>query len=136
MPDLLPDDFGTETVQPPVLILREQAEHLGRRTGGLVLARVDTMPNRGGEEFLHAFVLEVPTLDNYAFSLFLVTHSLFLYPLEIDTQLQNIPPFNRIENQTQFEEALRSLFAHLEVRKVIAALKAQAAATIGANTRS
>src|ERR1700679_1553774 len=32
MPNLWPDDFGTFTLTPPITILREQAEFLGKKT--------------------------------------------------------------------------------------------------------
>jgi hypothetical protein len=132
MPDLLPDDFGTETNQPPLLILREQAEHLGRKTGGLVTARVDTLPNRGKGEFIHTFVLEVPALD-YAYTLFSVRHPITFYPLNLQTD--GGYSYTALSGPEAFEKALREVFAGSEFRKIVAALKAQALATVGANTQ-
>lgn len=70
MPDLLPDDFGTETVQTPGTILREQAEYLTQRMGGSVVARVNTLASPASPNIYQSFVLEVPSLDDYTFSLF------------------------------------------------------------------
>ncbi len=129
MPDLLPDDFGTETLQPPVLILREQAEHLAKRTGGLVLGKVATQKlNDGG--FGHRFILEVPALDDYAFTLFTVIHPLWMYPLTFRPELPGWMGETRVESPAGFEDTLRMVFAHPEVGKVITALKAQAMAAV------
>ena len=137
MPDLLPDDFGTETVTPPLLILREQAEHLSKRTGGLVVAKVTTQrdPAASSPAFIQRFVLEVPSLDDYAFALFSVNHPVALYPLDIWSGVSGIPHFREIKDQEKFEDALRQLFARPEVRKIVAALKAQAAAAVGTETK-
>jgi hypothetical protein len=127
MPDLLPDDFGTETtLQPPLVILREQAEHLTRRTGGLVLGTVET--SKSGNHLLHRFRLVVPTLDDYVYDLFVVEHGVFLYPLNLNAGLVGVQDRRDIQSPEVFENALRELFGLAEVRRVVAALKAQATA--------
>jgi len=125
MPDLLPDDFGTETtLQPPVVILREQAEHLSRRTGGLVLGTVEA--SRVGNTLWHHFRLLVPTLDDYVYDLFAVEHGVFLYPLNLHSGIVGVQSRFNLENPEEFEDALRELFGQAEVKRVVAALKAQA----------
>jgi hypothetical protein len=126
MPDLLPDDFGTETLQPPLAILREQAEHLARRTGGLVLATVGT--SRKGIDFIHRFRLEVPALDDYVYSLFTVNHKVLLYPVDLRSDLLVDEYYSDLKNSEEFESALRTFFGLDQVRKVIVALIAQATA--------
>lgn len=127
MPDLLPDDFGTETtLLPPITILKEQAEHLTRRTGGLVLATVAS--SRSGTNFLHHFRLEVPTLDDYVYDLFIVEHGVFLYPLNLRSDLLTARYYVGLESPEAFESALRELFTLDEVKRVVVALKAQATA--------
>ena len=135
MPDLLPDDFGTETVQTPAAILREQAEYFTQRMGGLVVARVNTIASLASPNIFQSFVLEVPSLDDYTFSLFEVIHPAYLYPLEIRSGFEKMPRFYTIEDQSRFEAALREVFAHPEVRKVVSSLKAQAAATVGTGAK-
>jgi hypothetical protein len=134
MPDLLPADFGTETVQPPLVVLREQGEHLARRTGGLVVARVATLKNQNNSgELVHRFILEVPSLDEYAYTLFTVIHPLVLYPLRFQSEALPEGSFDtRADNPSQFEAVLRGFFAQPAVSKIVASLKAQAAATVGA----
>jgi hypothetical protein len=78
------------------------------------------------QNFIHRFVLEVPTLDNYNFDLFTVVHPLLFYPLWIDFPYAS--GALTVQNANEFEEALRKIFAHAEVKRVVAALKAQAAA--------
>ena len=127
MPDLLPDDFGTEnTLQPLVAILREQAAHLTRRTGGLVLGTVET--SRSGNNLFHHFRLFVPTLDGYVYELFVVEHGVFLYPLKLHTGIAGVQSSGDIQSPEAFENALRELFSSAEVKRVVAALKAQATA--------
>jgi len=127
MPDLLPDDFGTETtIQPPLLILREQAGHLSRRTGGLVLGTVET--SKFGNNLLHQFRLVVPSLDDYVYDLFGVEHGVFLYPLNLNSGIVGVQDRRNLQSPEMFENALRELFGLAEVKKVVSALKAQAAA--------
>jgi hypothetical protein len=127
MPDLLPDDFGTETtLQPPLVILREQAEHLTRRTGGLIVASVTTY--RDGKWIFQRFRLEVPTLDDYVYYLFSVKHGALMYPARLETDLLTDEDFSELDSPKELEDALRTFFGLAEVRKVVAALKAQATA--------
>jgi hypothetical protein len=53
---------------------------------------------------------------------------LYLYPLDLRTEIPNAPTFKDLKNEQQFEAALREFFAHADVRRVVAALKAQAVA--------
>lgn len=130
MPDLLPDDFGTETLTPPIVVLREQAEHLTRRLGGLVIAKVVTTRHPGDPSvLLHRFMVEVPSLDDYTFALFSVIHPLTLYPLDIQAQSSNGLHYSNISSPAGFESALRDVFSSSEFKRIIAALKAQAVAT-------
>lgn len=124
MPDLLPDDFGTETVTPPVAILREQSEHLTKRTSGLVFAKVVTQ--KSDLRFLQRFILEVPSLDDYAYELFVVIHEITLYPLQLSHTFTGRTVTVSARNPEEFEDSLRQFFALPEVRRIVAALKAQA----------
>jgi hypothetical protein len=124
MPDLWPDDFGGgEDVTPPIVILREQAEALARRTRGMLTARVVTRKDsRGG--FVHEFMVEVPTLDNYSYELFWVDHPVVLYPAKIVVE-------GRVHAEAAdagpFAERLREVLALPQLKKVIRALQTQAA---------
>lgn len=62
-------------------------------------------------------------------------HPAYIYPLTIQSDFEKMPSYIELENQAQFEAALREFFAHPEVRKVVAALKAQAMATVSANAQ-
>ena len=127
MPDLWPDNFGTE-VRSPVAILREQARHLSNRMGGVVLAKVITKKDgKNPQQILHRFVLEVPNLDDYSYTLFYVRHPVVLYPLDIETDLDNVSHQLDIQDAPHFERVLAELFAHPQILKVVNALKAQGA---------
>jgi hypothetical protein len=125
MPDLLPDDFGTEQLIPPVAILREQTEHLTRRTGGLIHAIVSTA--KRGKRIIHQFDLIVPNLDDYVYNLFTVSHEIFFYPVDLVAEV--VPLVVReIPTAESLQDELRKVFAHQNVKKTVAALKAQAEA--------
>jgi hypothetical protein len=127
MPDLLPDDFGTETtLQPPLVILREQDEHLTRRTGGLIVASVTTY--RDGARIIQRFRLELPTLDDYVNYLFSVHHGALMYPARLESDLPTDHRFPEQGCPEELEDSLRTFIGLAEVRRVVAALKAQATA--------
>jgi hypothetical protein len=150
MPNLWPDDFGTSAVTPPITILREQAEYLGKQTKGMVDGRVLTAKGSNpwadpapvyddpdvaqfqelkGEEFLwHRFYLEVPTLDNYRYLLFTVVHSLDLYPLRLHDHA--VEKTFRCNNQTEFEQRLRDILASDKTKKIIRSILAQVEAVL------
>lgn len=123
MPDLWPQDLGDSTVTPPVSILREQAEALGKKTSGLVTARVQT--TAAGDKLHHSFYLEVPSLDDYTYRLFGVEHPMELFPAVIYLDAAGGQKYVS-ENYEMFLANLRDVFNHPKVKKIIVALKAQA----------
>ena len=131
MPDLLPDDYGTATLQPPVALLREQAGLFAAKTNGLVLARVNTAKFKD-DQLIQQFVLEVPALEGYTYHLFSTIHSFDFYPIYLDCPIVHDGVVTRIGSQEQFEDELRQLFAHRAVRNIVTALIAQAKVPGGA----
>jgi hypothetical protein len=85
MPDLWPSDFGQSDVVPPVSILREQADLIGKKTRGVIYGTIQT--SKAGTDFLHEFMLVVPTLDNYTYRLLFVRHPIQLYPATLTAEL-------------------------------------------------
>ena len=81
IPDLIPDEFGQTDVIPPIRFLRAQQNNLPKKTNGIVEAFVTTSAH--GTDFVHNFVLNVPSLDNYTYHVFTVKHSLQFYPLTV-----------------------------------------------------
>ena len=67
MTDLWPEDIGQSKVRAPVMILREQAATLGRRTANVVEAMVESSSERDrftDYDFVHNFYLVGPILNN------------------------------------------------------------------------
>lgn len=78
-----PADIGIQSIITPVAILREQASMLAGRTKGLVEGRVSTEVGRDSRIY-HSFELVAPALGGYRYELFRISHSVLLYPLQID----------------------------------------------------
>jgi hypothetical protein len=152
MPNLWPEDFGTITVTPPITILREQAEYLGKQTKGMVDGRVltakahgseahwaptggeadlilkATLSPNGGDSLWHRFYVEVPALDDYRFLLFTVIHPLDLYPLRLYDNTADIT--YECNDQAEFEQRLRDILASDKTKKVISSILAQVQAVM------
>jgi len=73
-----------ELVRTPVSILREQATLLGKKTGNVLEARVETF--RLNEGWLgHRLLLVAPSLDDYTYELLKFSHPIQIYPVNPDT---------------------------------------------------
>lgn len=134
MQDLWPEDIGQlEPIQVPEKILRKQAFLLGEKTGNLIEAVVsDSYFNESeSTEFNYHFYIVAPTLDNYHFSLFKVSHDIALYPLtiEIDTEIlseiesSNVSGKIKIKNEEEFLEILKKILNAKKIKRVIRVLK-------------
>ena len=121
MPDLWPDDFGQDNSTPPVTILREQADLLGRKTRGTVEGLVKT--SREVDNFVHQFFAVAPALDNYTYLLFVVVHPIQFYPLEIRAAVMGRG--FRSASEEQFIEHLRTILTSDETKRLITALRVQ-----------
>ena len=121
MIDLWPDQFGTLSLPPPILTLKEQASIISNKTGGRIVAEVAT--GRHGNDFAHTFFLIAPFLDDYRYQLFRVIHPVELYPLELDVDVME----RSFECKTaeEFQDVLRTVFASPQTIKVIRAILAQ-----------
>jgi hypothetical protein len=121
MPDQWPDDFGRFTVTPPITILREQAAILGKKTRGAVEGLVTTSKEADG--FAHYFYVVAPSLDNYTYRLFAVTHAVQLYPVVIHAEVMQRS--FQAATEEEFVEHLRSILSSEQTKKVIQAIRAQ-----------
>lgn len=74
---------GAPAVRSPLEILREAADQLGTKTGGLVTGSVLTRNPGGGTTFRYTFYLRVPRLDDYTDPLFYVWHDTDFYPASL-----------------------------------------------------
>ena len=123
--DLWPDDIsGASNLLTPVSILKEQASLLGRKTGNLVEAEVDTSLVDYERLLQHSFILVAPALKHYRYLLFRVTHSATqLYPLEIDVPVLNTGM--SAGSEIDFIEKLKDIFAGNKTKEIIQTLIAQ-----------
>lgn len=134
--DFWPADLAIiDATVTPVSILREQAAILGQKTQGLVGGEVVSMPLSGSErfspsmkapdcEFKSIFLLIVPALDNYRYTLLEICYPIDNYPL-----LLKFTPTGQeevIQSQQQFCDELGRLLACEKTISVIRSLIAQA----------
>ena len=105
----------------PVSILKEQATLLGRKTGNVLEARVETA--NLGEMFLHKLVLVAPALDNYTFELLKFYHPIQLYPVSPDSSAPM--PRELLPDEESFVKWLGAKLSSAETHRVIANLLSQ-----------
>ena len=122
MTDLWPMDFGELTVVPPIALLREQAKRLTERTHGQIEGRVATL--KDGEQFVHAFSLVVPSLDDYTYLLLNILHSIQFYPATIEAVVLGGQTF-ACGTHEELVQRLRDLLSSEESKRVIRAILAQ-----------
>ena len=128
--DLWPDDIGALPPEKlPVMVLREQAAFLGRRTKNLVEAEVVTAPDWDtnlvpAPAIVHRFILRAPTLSNYRYELLSVCQPATLYPLKIvfGDEIYDAVSDNDLTDH------LRRIFSSNTARTIVGALVAQSAA--------
>jgi hypothetical protein len=116
-------EIGSAEGPTPLSILREQAALLGRKTQGLVEAKVDTATFDG--IFTHSFKLVVPALDNYTYELFLISHGIDLYPVKASGVSDGVK-WLTLESENAFLAWLQGTLSSPKTKKIIANLLAQA----------
>ncbi len=134
--DLWPESFVVEfKINPPLMILREQASLLEKKTGGLVKAVVQKGENAIAEAAISAlmrkstnglitysFWLLAPELGNYMYLLFSIEQPVEMYPLRIvDSPLEDM----EITSEDDLLAKLKLIFASGEAQRVIGAMIAQ-----------
>jgi hypothetical protein len=121
MADLWPKDFGSGSLTPPVKILREQATLLTKKTRGAIVASV--MTHKDDATLNHHFLLEVPSLDNYTYSLLEVYHQISFYPLKLNAHGRG---WVECADQENFLHVLKEVFNSDETRIIVESLLGQA----------
>ena len=111
-------DIEFESIVTPAKILREQASLLGKKTQNMVEANVRTQTFRG--LFYHSFNLVVPTLDNYTYELFKISHAADLYPVMIVSEANE-----KLDTEDQFKECVHQILSSEKTKRVVANLLAQ-----------
>lgn len=135
IPDLWPDIEQSKDVLP-VAILREQAAALGKRTGHLLEGRVNSRTDEDGN-FNHSFNVVAPTLDNYSYRLFSITHGAEPYPVTApDPQIidpgarsfripsiQGVP--KKLSSEEELLDYLRGVLNSEKTMRIVGSLLAQ-----------
>ena len=118
--DFWPENIGKTNLVTPVTLLKEEASYLGPKTKQLVTAEVTTSTQPDGR-FLHNFMLVVPGLSNYKYSLFQVAHPITLYPAQVYWQNVGIG----VATQENLVQKLQEIIASDSTKKIVEALLAQ-----------
>lgn len=135
MDDLWPSDIGKVDIVAPVSILKAQASLLGQKTSNLVVGLIDQIEKEhwATGEFNYAFLLFAPTL-NYRYELFITSHPIDLYPLEIRAESDIMTELGVevrwdakiiVNSEVEFTQHLKSIFSAKKTRRVISSLLAQ-----------
>ncbi len=76
IPNLWPTDLAPLAARTPLTILKEQASQLGAATKNLLEGHVTTYTSDEPNDrlFKHRFNIVAPSLGNYTYELFQVTH--------------------------------------------------------------
>ena len=132
--DLWPDEIAAaEGAVPPITILKQQASVLGLRTKNLIEAEVDTGTTDNQRHLQHTLVLVAPALSFYRYPLLEVEHSATkMYPATVRVSSDDADSATseiRAENEDEFKDALRKIFARPQTKRVIGNLLAQSAGT-------
>lgn len=141
--DLWPDIQAVPIV-PPIAVLRQQAQLLAEKTGGLLRGEVTSATLPGvrrstpsvtnaaemllsatgtAVDLVHTFHIVAPALSNYRYSLLSVRHDYRLYPAVV-SYLPNATVYE-VSSSEEFESRLRELFGHEETLRVLGSLLVQ-----------
>lgn len=129
IPDLWPD-IEQSNVVPPLAILREQAAALGNKTGHLLEGEVKTRIDEAGS-LIHSFYVVAPTLDNYSYRLFFMSHGADLYPVtaphlrRMDPGRGPYPPTVKIKSEKALLDYLREALSSERTKRIVGSLLAQ-----------
>jgi hypothetical protein len=99
----------------PSMILKQQAALLGAKTKHLLEAEVRTIAQN--EYFYHHFCLIVPTLDNYTYELFRVSHKIGLYPVTVNDSVGK-----QLKTEEDFKEWVHQKLSSLGTKQLLANL--------------
>lgn len=118
--DTMPD---AAAIKPPVVILKEQASLLTRKTAGRLRGLVETKAS--SSDIYHTFYIVAPALQNYRYGVFEVYHPILLYPVTVWNAPNRPAGGLKLKNEAEFVGWLKSVLSSSEVRQTISALLAQ-----------
>jgi hypothetical protein len=104
MPDVIPDLWPTDIINPPKVwlpkaIMAHQAEQLKAKSYGAVSANIETRYLSDTDLLIHSFDLEVPKLS-YGLRLFVAKHKKeMVYPVTVESDACSVslPVAQRLE---------------------------------------
>lgn len=121
-PDLLPDTLEGPAQPEPLLDLRHLLEHQARlfvdRTGGAIRPVVETRPGYTAGRLAYDFVLVVPALGDYRYTLFTLEVGFEAPPVWLHTRDGQV----ELTTEERIHEALRELFAAPATLRVLQSL--------------
>jgi hypothetical protein len=127
--DLWPDFAPAEGEVPPITILKEQASLLGLKLRNLIEADVETGTTDYQRFLRHTLFLIAPVLNFYRYKLLDVEHlATQMYPVTIKVSLDDAANTHteiKAENESEFKDALKEVFASAQTKRVIENLLAQ-----------
>ena len=132
--DLWPEKFEAAHVKSPEEVLAEQAELLGHKTHGVVIADLEEASDFSETKFGRRFVLIAPELRGYRYVLFRAMYPVTMYPVEFyDTPIREYrkhpgtDTMGRLHANTEEElrEVLKEILGCKQTGEIIASLMAQ-----------
>ncbi len=122
--DLWPDDLVNVENPLPKEILIEQANYLRSKTQNILIGEVVTsfkvVYKEKNKVFEHDFILKVPSMGNYQFTLLKVVHGFSIYPLTIYNELDERETTAYSEKEFKYE--LANILGSSLVRNAIGSL--------------
>ena len=116
-------DLGAlEIVRTPKDILKEQASFLTKATEGVLVGNVDEMDANG--DFRYDLDVQVPSLNDYTYTLLSITHGLDLYPVRVSARADALT--ETCDDETEFEAVLRTVLSSKQVKLILSRLLSQA----------
>ncbi|MEK7400291.1 MAG: hypothetical protein AAB116_25380 [Candidatus Poribacteria bacterium] len=138
--DLWPDTIKVEKMITPVIILRQQASLLGKKTKNIIQGKVEKGTDDTNGLFDYTLYIVAPALNDYRYRLLSISYGIHLYPLTIKIEdeeiLSEIPPkFScttyksgisiKPNSEEEFKEVLKAIFNSKKVLRVISVLLSQ-----------
>jgi hypothetical protein len=115
-------DLSTlRSIRTPKTILVEQADILNTTTEGVIRAQVTANQNHGN--LTYTLSLVAPVLNNYAYTVCVVTHDINVYPCKIFDSQANA--WLACQDEGELKEKLGAILSSEKTRHVIEALLSQ-----------
>jgi len=123
--DLWPEEIVATDITPPAAIMQMQASLLSKRTNYKLRGAVET--TNTGRKLVHTFCIVAPSLEDYRYELFTVSHGVMPYPVEVMIAPNDvkIPPSKELKDEQGFLDWLRAVLSSGETKRVVGALLAQ-----------